>query len=153
MLNKFKLTLLFISSAALFTNSAQANDDLISCSSITDDEARLECYDNVVARISEIMSNAATSRIGREQAFDEELQREIGSSEAEEPAHFEITAVAKDPYGKGIFTTSDGRRWKQTSSTRISSIPAGTLVHFEPGAFSSVFMITDAGVRIKVKAL
>ena len=153
MLNKFKLTLVFISSAALFANSAHANDDLISCSTITNDDARLECYDNVVARITELMHNSATSRIGREQAFDEELQREIGASDTEELVQIEITSVTKDPYGKSIFTTSDGRRWKQSTSSRTASIRAGTMVHFEPGAFSSVFMITDSGVKIKVKAL
>ena len=142
------LTALLISAAPV-----QANDDLLSCRAITNDSERLRCYDDVTARIADMVSNAPAARIGREQEFSDELEREITGNVKPTISYTQIIDIADDAYGKPIFTTEDGRRWKQSTSSRMARLDVGTQVHFESGALGSIFMVTESGRRIKVNAL
>ena len=66
----------------------------------------------------------------------------------------QITFVIKDVLytqrRDTIFVAEDGRLFKKVSDTQVT-IKAGERVAIEDGFFGSIFLVTEKGVRIKVK--
>ena len=66
----------------------------------------------------------------------------------------QITFVIKDVLYTArrdtIFAAEDGRLFKKTADNNLT-IKAGERVSIEDGMFGSIFLVTEKGVRIKVK--
>lgn len=133
--------------------SGENSQSLRACTEIADDSKRLECFDEVAGRIFDIVDQQPRNRIGIEDEFSDEISEAVIGETAQGITHTTISSVSENAYGKPIYTTEDGRRWQKSSSSRGTPVRVGTRVHFEDGSFSSIFMVTEDGRRIKVRPL
>ena len=81
--------------------------------------------------------------------FGEEAAPEI-VEEVPEQITFVIKDVLYTQRRETIYVAEDGRLFKKTSDTQIKIKP-GERVAIEDGFFGSIFLVTEKGVRIKVK--
>lgn len=146
--------------AALTLLCAQANaQSFMECADIEDDANRLNCYDTAAAAIKTSMQKpqAGSSEQRQEQrnaevaaiVFGEEQAPEI-IEEVPEQITFIIKDVLFTQQRDTIFIAEDGRLFKKMSDTQVT-IKRGERVSIEDGFFGSIFLVTEKGVRIKVK--
>lgn len=129
------------------------------CADIEDDSSRLSCYDNAAAAIKASLEKpqAGSSEQRQEQrnaevaaiVFGEEQAPEI-IEEVPEQITFIIKDVLFTQQRDTIFIAEDGRLFKKISDTQIT-IKRGERVSIEDGFFGAIFLVTEKGVRIKVK--
>jgi hypothetical protein len=152
---RYCLTLFFCTSFSLQAHA----QSFMECSEITEDSDRLACYDNAAAAIK---ASIEKPQVGSSEQRQEQRNAEVAAivfgeemaTEIEEAAPEQITFVIKEVlYTKRqdtIFVAEDGRLFKKTSDNTIT-IKAGERVRIEDGMFGSIFLVTEKGVRIKVK--
>ena len=129
------------------------------CADIEDDANRLSCYDNAAAAIKASLEKpqAGSSEQRQEQrnaevaaiVFGEEQAPEI-IEEVPEQITFIIKDVLFTQRRDTIFVAEDGRLFKKIADTRVTIKP-GERVSIEDGFFGAIFLVTEKGVRIKVK--
>lgn len=129
------------------------------CADIEDDANRLSCYDNAASAIKASLEKpqAGSSEQRQEQrnaevaaiVFGEEQAPEI-IEEVPEQITFVIKDVLFTQRRETIFVAEDGRLFKKSADTRVTIKP-GERVSIEDGFFGSIFLVTEKGVRIKVK--
>ena len=128
--------------------------DILSCSKLNDDTQRLSCYDTVAGRVEEALSKdvkgVAISRIKeREEAVQAAV---IGDYDlaAQEYEGFTIAKIFFNNQRRPVYVSEDGRSFQQVSG--INAIASeGEAVQLEQGMFGSLFLVSEAGVRTKVK--
>lgn len=129
------------------------------CSDIELDTERLSCYDAAAAAIK---ASIEKPQVGSSEQRQEQRNAEVAAivfgeeaaPEIVEEVPEQITFVIKDVLytqrRDTIFVAEDGRLFKKISDTQVS-IKAGERVAIEDGFFGSIFLVTEKGVRIKVK--
>ena len=142
----------------LLSQSVSAQS-FMECSDIELDTERLSCYDAAAAAIKASIEKpqVGSSEQRQEQrnaevaaiVFGEEAAPEI-VEEVPEQIMFVIKDVLYTQRRDTIFVAEDGRLFKKVSDTQVT-IKAGERVAIEDGFFGSIFLVTEKGVRIKVK--
>ena len=142
----------------LLSQSVSAQS-FMECSDIELDTERLSCYDAAAAAIKASIEKpqVGSSEQRQEQrnaevaaiVFGEEAAPEI-VEEVPEQIAFVIKDVLYTQRRDTIFVAEDGRLFKKVSDTQVT-IKAGERVAIEDGFFGSIFLVTEKGVRIKVK--
>ncbi len=143
------------------------------CATIAADEARLACFDALaeqvgVVRVQVVKSEASISEslpvdpvkstseeVARQVAKDDEKREELQSELAQLDAKsytLTISALLKDARGKDIFVTKEGVKYKNVSSKR-SQFRVGDVLKTEQGVMGSTFLVSESGLRIKVKRI
>lgn len=129
------------------------------CSDIELDTERLSCYDAAAAAIK---ASLEKPQVGSSEQRQEQRNAEVAAivfgeeaaPEIVEEVPEQITFVIKDVLytqrRDTIFVAEDGRLFKKTSDTQVTIKP-GERVAIEDGFFGSIFLVTEKGVRIKVK--
>ena len=129
------------------------------CSDIELDTERLSCYDAAAAAIK---ASIEKPQVGSSEQRQEQRNAEVAAivfgeeaaPEIVEEVPEQITFVIKDVLytqrRDTIFVAEDGRLFKKVSDTQVT-IKAGERVAIEDGFFGSIFLVTEKGVRIKVK--
>lgn len=134
-------------------DDAKSGDEgILACLNIVNDTERLACYDELASEIQTLVDSTTQNRIGVDEAFSESLTEAVIGEQTEGNTESVIISSSTDRFGYQTFVTEDGRRWKRSSGRRVS-ISDGTKVHFEEGSWGAIFMITEEGTRVKVKAL
>ena len=146
--------------AALTLLCVQANaQSFMECADIEDDSNRLSCYDTAAEAIKASLEKpqAGSSEQRQEQRNAEVAAIVFGEEEAPaivEEVPEQITFVIKDvlftQQRETIFIAEDGRLFKKIADTRVT-IKRGERVSIEDGFFGAIFLVTENGVRIKVK--
>jgi hypothetical protein len=149
---------LIFATLALICLEANAQS-FMECADIEDDARRLSCYDNAAAAIKASLEKpqAGSSEQRQEQrnaevaaiVFGEEQAPEI-IEEVPEQITFIIKDVLFTQRRDTIFVAEDGRLFKKIADTRVTIKP-GERVSIEDGFFGAIFLVTEKGVRIKVK--
>ena len=149
------LTLL---TCVFLTQTAHAQS-FMECANIQADSDRLDCYDAAAAAMKKSLEKpqVGSSEQRQEQrnaevaaiVFGEEAAPEI-VEEVPEQITFVIKDVLYTQRRETIYVAEDGRLFKKTSDTQIKIKP-GERVAIEDGFFGSIFLVTEKGVRIKVK--
>ena len=149
---------LIFATLALICLEANAQS-FMECADIEDDARRLSCYDNAAAAIKASLEKpqAGSSEQRQEQrnaevaaiVFGEEQAPEI-IEEVPEQITFIIKDVLFTERRDTIFVAEDGRLFKKIADTRVTIKP-GERVSIEDGFFGAIFLVTEKGVRIKVK--
>jgi hypothetical protein len=141
---------------------------LVRCRSLTDDAARLQCFDNAAAALQAaaerrdvVVVDRAQVRESRRRLFglalprlpifggrddDEEEEEEINSIESN------IVSAQQFGYGRWIVRLEDGSTWAQTDDNVIAARPrAGQPVRVNRGALGSYMMRVNGqpGVRVR----
>ena len=142
----------------LLSQSVSAQS-FMECSDIELDTERLSCYDAAAAAIK---ASIEKPQVGSSEQRQEQRNAEVAAivfgeeaaPEIVEEVPEQITFVIKDVLytqrRDTIFVAEDGRLFKKVSDTQVT-IKAGERVAIEDGFFGSIFLVTEKGVRIKVK--
>lgn len=142
----------------LLSQSVSAQS-FMECSDIELDTERLSCYDAAAAAIK---ASIEKPQVGSSEQRQEQRNAEVAAivfgeeaaPEIVEEVPEQITFVIKDVLytqrRDTIFVAEDGRLFKKVSNTQVT-IKAGERVAIEDGFFGSIFLVTEKGVRIKVK--
>ena len=142
----------------LLSQSVSAQS-FMECSDIELDTERLSCYDAAAAAIK---ASIEKPQVGSSEQRQEQRNAEVAAivfgeeaaPEIVEEVPEQITFVIKDMLytqrRDTIFVAEDGRLFKKVSDTQVT-IKAGERVAIEDGFFGSIFLVTEKGVRIKVK--
>ena len=148
------------SSLILTLLCVQANaQSFMECADIEDDSNRLSCYDTAAEAIKASLEKpqAGSSEQRQEQRNAEVAAIVFGEKKAPaivEEVPKQITFVIKDvlftQQRETIFIAEDGRLFKKIADTRVT-IKRGERVSIEDGFFGAIFLVTEKGVRIKVK--
>ena len=156
-MDTYRLCLALICSAC-FSTAASAQS-FMECSEIELDAERLSCYD---AAADEIKASLEKPQVGSSEQRQEQRNAEVAAivfGEEEAPVIVEevpeqITFIIKDVLytqrRETIFVADDGRLFKKIADTRVTIKP-GERVSIEDGFFGAIFLVTEKGVRIKVK--
>jgi hypothetical protein len=144
------------------TGAPGAADVLFSCRAITDDQARLECYDREVGALQQAQAKDEVMIVKQEEVM--EARRDLfgftlpkialfkgrGKDDApEEIKQIEetLTAFKLDPTGRAMFTLSNGARWIQSDNAAVLGEPKpGDKVTIETASLGS-FKASIAGRR------
>ena len=142
----------------LLSQSVSAQS-FMECSDIELDTERLSCYDAAAAAIK---ASIEKPQVGSSEQRQEQRNAEVAAivfgeeaaPEIVEEVPEQITFVIKDVLytqrRDTIFVAEDGRLFKKVSDTQVT-MKAGERVAIEDGFFGSIFLVTEKGVRIKVK--
>ena len=129
------------------------------CSDIELDAERLSCYDAAAAAIK---ASIDKPQVGSSEQRQEQRNAEVAAivfgeeaaPEIVEEVPEQITFIIKDVLytqrRDTIFVAEDGRLFKKISDTQVTIKP-GERVAIEDGFFGAIFLVTEKGVRIKVK--
>ena len=128
--------------------------DILSCSQIGNDAQRLSCYDSVAGRVEEALTkDVKGTAVSRIKEREESIQNAvIGNYDvaAQEYEGFVIAKVYLNNQRRPVYVSEDGRTFQQVSG--IAAVASsGEEVQLEQGMFGSLFLVSEAGVRTKVK--
>ena len=130
--------------------------DILSCSKIEIDSARLECYDQVAGRVeralSEDVKGTATTRIKeREESIKSAAIGDYDVAD-QEYVGFAIKDITLNSQRRPVYHSDDGRFFQQVSGIAPMA-QIGEKVELEQGFLGSLFLVTEKGARFKVKEL
>lgn len=152
MYRKAAATLIILGLAS--TAGAQS---MLECSQLEDQQARLECYDEVAGRVEEKLEKERTGTTKeRVEARNEDVTEEIVGAKPSEVVPdvmaIEIEKVIRDRNRRIIYKTADGRYFRRSSSSRIT-FRVGDNCVIEDGMFGSIFLVRNDGQKNKVEEL
>ena len=166
----YKCFILIISSFLFFSHAVFATDTrlnhaLITCSNISDNLARLTCFDSyimnnkaVVVKAENDISKSESHLTRTDQDIDNFAKEQLKKTDEERTK--EITAItltistlSKTAYGKWNISFENGQQWQQKDSTKLN-LKIGQRVVLSKGALSAIYLQKEnSKKRIKVKRL
>lgn len=162
MTRSIKLTYFTVITSLLLSPTVLAKEENLSdriqdCVKISQDTARLTCFDQLTSKSSTISAEPEVTDLTAEQVdsfskgqvkkTSEELANEINS------ITLTISKLSKTPYGQWKITFENGQKWQQKDSYKLS-LKTGQRVVLTKGAITSVFLQKEnTKKRIKVKRL
>ncbi len=169
-----RLSLVIASAGALMPAGALAQtpeipgraavlQSLLDCRSLSDDAARLACYDRAAGAMDQAEAKGDIVVVDREQARS--VRRQTFGFSLPSMALFErgvapdevdrITGVAKAAYqagGKWVIELEDGAVWQQTDTEVVSRRPrTGSRVEIRAASLNSYFMNLDGQRAVRAK--
>jgi hypothetical protein len=161
-----KLTFCVLIGSLLLSQSVLANQtDLTAkvkdCSKVSDDQARLACFDQLIVKQDHKVQAPTTKVLEKEltakqvDAFSKEQIKKTDKETANEIKSITliISKLEKNPRGKWKITFDNGQKWQQKDSKGLK-LNEGDTVILTKGALSSVFLQKEnTSKRIKVKRL
>ena len=156
-MDAYRLCLTLLTGA--FLAQTAHGQSFMECANIKGDLDRLDCYDAAAAAMRESLEKP---QVGSSEQRQEQRNAEVAAivfgeeaaPEIIEEVPQQITFVIKDVLytqrRETIYVAEDGRLFKKISDTQIKIRP-GEQVAIEDGFFGSIFLVTEKGVRIKVK--
>jgi hypothetical protein len=133
-------------------------DPLIACSQLTDDTARLACFDKEAAELRKHNSPSPTSPVPTpEQQFGLSEKQVIGleSKPDQAPApkalHVHIVSVSQSALARQVFVTDNAQTWQQIELDPDFRANIGQEVTISKGALGSFWLATDSHHATRVK--
>jgi hypothetical protein len=136
--------------------TAPAVKAVLACRSLTEDAARLACFDKATAAMGEAESKGDLLTLDREQrkavrrqAFGLSLPAFTLFDKGEKPEDVDrltatVASASHDPYGKWTLRLDDGSVWRQIDDSQINRTPhKGSNVVIKKGALGSFFLDVD----------
>lgn len=135
----------------------EAMNRLYNCTAISEDAARLACFDEATARLRN--AQAEGSLVAVDQGQLETLRRESfgfslpsianllpsRSEDVQEEVSVEVANVIRRGDGHSIFVMSDGQRWVLLESSAARNVRAGDTVRIRRAALGSFLLISSRG--------
>jgi hypothetical protein len=135
---------------------------LADCRKLTDDAARLACYDAAAGRLESaeragevVVVDRAQARAARRQAFGFNLPS-LNIFDRSEPEVEEVTLTiaraSRDGNGRWVLRTEDGQLWRQIDNKDLVPGPrAGSKAEVRRATLGSYFMNVDKERAIRVR--
>jgi hypothetical protein len=137
---------------------------LSDCRKITEDSARLACFDKAAGALDQAESQGQVVVIDqaqvatvRRQAFGFSMpslnifaKSAPKSGEGVDHLHLVVAHARRDGDGHWVFTSDDGAVWRQTDESEFAVDPAkGSKLFVESGALGSYFCKIDSQPRVR----
>ena len=163
------------------TVDAACVDDVQRCAKLTDDRARLECYDEVARRLAgtnaQPLADASAAASGTATTANRPSSpshvtappaakpgADFGLSEAAKQARdpekakqdsisAEVATIARRLTGEMVVTLADGQVWAQLDPDTRAKIKVGDTVTIRRAALGSYLLVTPSGMATRVKRL
>lgn len=161
------LNSLFISQN-VFAKAEVLNDELVSCSQVNNNQARLTCFDAFVAKNKEssneslsLEAQPVNSKITQSpsaqdiEGFAKEQLKKTKQERAKEVKSITLTisALSKTAYGKWKINFVNGQKWQQKDNTKLN-LKKGQRVVLTKGVLNAVYLQKEnTNKRIAVKRL
>ncbi len=151
-------------------NNRDLRANLISCSKITSDNARLHCFDKLVPRSNKqavavltpaVVPTKSPSPIiderkleqKRVDSFGEEHLKKTKEKQAPKSIVATVTKLKKLIRGQWVIFLENGQKWQQKDTARLN-LKVGNKVRLDKGAMGAVYLYKEGTHRsIKVKRL
>lgn len=139
---------------------AEALERLYACASISEDAARLACYDEATGRLQSAQNAGDLVAVDREQvqqiqreSFGFSLatianllpQREDGGDDGPQFVELEVANIIAHGNGAHTFVMADGQRWTQVEAQRATNVRAGDTIRIRRGAIGSFLLVPSRG--------
>ncbi len=158
------------------SDSPPALQKVFDCRAITDNTARLACYDANVGQLSEARTRGDIAMVDREQVKDakrklfgfslpsislfnhddkddKDIRKAARADEVEEITA-KIRTVGHNAEGALVITLEDGARWEQTDAMIFGRAPKpGSTATIKRGAFGSFKVSIDGSPSAKVRRI
>lgn len=138
--------------------AAASLDPLIACTQLTDETARLGCFDKEVAELRRHNPPASTPVAPTpEQQFGLSDKQVIGleakPNQAPPPKtlHVHIVSVSQSALARQIFVTDNAQTWQQIELDPDFAVNIGQEVTISKGALGSFWLATDSHHATRVK--
>jgi hypothetical protein len=129
-----------------------ALSDLIACTQITSDTARLACFDRGMEEMRKNTSNApSVPALTPEQKFG--LSKGQESSPAPTAVHARIVSVSRYMNERQVFVLDNVQSWQQIELDPDFTARDGQEVTISSGALGSFWLSTDSRHRTRVKRI
>jgi len=156
-------------------------DDVQRCAKLTDDRARLECYDEVARRLAgtnaQPLADASAAASGTATTANRPSSpshvtapppakpgADFGLSEAAKQARdpekakqdsisAEVATIARRLTGEMVVTLADGQVWAQLDPDTRAKLKVGDTVTIRRAALGSYLLVTPSGMATRVKRL
>ena len=138
--------------------------EMMACRAMTDDAARLACYDRAVGNLQQavasrevVIVNSADVRKARRSLFGFTLPKlSIFGDKDDTPEVKEIrtkiTSVRSLGYGKWEIRLEDGARWETTERLRMGEVPeVGDAIRISKGALGNYFLSVAGGSSVRAR--
>ena len=156
-----RATLIRFAGAALLSVAAYASTDgdLASCRTITEDAARLACYDKLpdqptpgLATVVPVAPSAAAASpspetlFGRDTVESEDMVRRAAGISRLDEVTSRVSGVEKNPLGKLVLSLDNGQVWVQLDSSTFR-VESGDVVRIRRAALGSYLLTGTGGKR------
>lgn len=129
---------------SLPASAMSLKQQLTECAAVSNDKARLQCYDAITAPETKQLV------IDQTELFGFESKQKLLTPEK---VLVDIVHVKKGPRGKSTFTLSNGQVWKQKEA-QTYKLKAGKQVFIKKGALGSFFLgQADRKKKIRIKRI
>jgi len=128
----------FFSILANAASAQELSESLTRCRAVTEDAARLHCYDAVVHALQGAEGQVIAT------APDEQSDELIDGT---------ITAIEFMPSGGRIVTLDNGQRWRETGTAPSLKLYVGQTVRIKPGVFDSFRLFGQGNRATRVRRL
>jgi hypothetical protein len=124
------------------------DDALRRCSTVSDAQQRLTCFDAIVRTLPQIEAD----RFGM--TADIEHKRDPSAPQAKDTVlSGRITGLRQTSAGAWLFTLDNGQVWVQAEAATNVPFAVGEDVRIQHGAMSALWLVADRHRRVKVKRL
>ena len=145
-MNKLYLFILLL----MFSSNSMATDSASECATLTDERARLNCYD---ALFQEPMETGTPAPKQFESMATPTTRRPpVSQQSTNTNTAIALIKVHRNPPNKTLYVLSNGETWVQTNH-QPNTLSPGDVVDLKPGFMGSTFMVSSTGLSIRVKKL
>ncbi len=151
-------------------NDSDLRANLINCSKITSDNARLHCFDKLISQrnkqtVAVVTSAAVSTKLPspildeqkieqkRVDSFAQEHLKKTKEKQGPKSIVSTVTKLKKLIRGQWVIFLENGQKWQQKDTARLN-LKVGNKVRLDKGAMGAVYLYKEGTHRsIKVKRL
>lgn len=143
-------------------------EQVYACAGVSDEAARLRCYDDAVGRLRAAQTSGDLVAVDRAQA--QEIEREsfgfslpslprifsrpdapAGESAQTDRVAMTVASIRQRNTGMWVVTMSNGQVWEQTDQISLRRLRAGDNVEIRRAALGSFMLFHDRGQAVRVR--
>lgn len=140
-------------------------NEIYACASITDDAARLQCFDDKVGRLRSAEQSGQVVAVDRQQvdtlerqsfgfqlpALSSLLPRRDGEREQIERVEAHVSRIIPIADGRHIFVLDNDQRWSQIQAQSVSNVEVGDAIAIRRAALGSFMLSPVHGAAHRVR--
>ena len=166
-MTKFTKSALILANIVCMSYASSADKNVSTCQAISNDLARLACYDTLFAGqdiaqlnipsspttpvpLQVVPANKPVESATKDESFGLE---QVEASADDNVLSTTVAKIKANPFGIRTLTMSNGHQWRETESSSLR-VKVGQQVYIEKGVFSAYYLKVEGSNReMRVKRL